>query len=279
MLIFPGSNDTALNDLVESHLSIYDRLTRRQHYARRITKYFIRLHATESFESFVSTYDAPYSKQDQQQCFMLREIGRFLKQNQMIDHAEFQRTFDIITTSGSRPTSFRDFNSRLGRPVPTTPTPPVRDSSFQTSPIVEPVSRNNPFSNLPPYARSGVTRESPRFILGLHQTKTPIRTHPIRIPIPRQILHRFRRCLFHLPMMTTLVRIVLLFSNLILKKDRRKRKRRRKSSRRKRKIKEGFADIKRPTRDVIFANRTSRTTQSQRVWGSKLLDRALHLVI
>jgi hypothetical protein len=63
-----------------------------------IAKYFTRLHATEPFESFVSTYDVPYSQQVHQHCLVVRDIGRFLRQNQIIDQAEFQRAFDITTT-------------------------------------------------------------------------------------------------------------------------------------------------------------------------------------
>jgi hypothetical protein len=116
------------------------------------------LHATESLESFALHYDEPYSLRNSHHCKVIDGISRLVKQSYLLHQADFQNAFDTaLRTSERTAPLFREFNSRLGRHVPTTPTPPVRTTS---SPLVEPRYMSNPFSNLSPYAGVGPTHES-----------------------------------------------------------------------------------------------------------------------
>jgi hypothetical protein len=145
-----------------------------------VTKFFLtHLHLNEDILLFASEYDDSYSPQNNHHCQVIGSISRFIKQNLFVDQEEFQKAFEIATRASERvASSFEGFNSRLGRQLPTTPTPPIRDTTYQCSPVVEPISQQNPFSNLPPYARVGSTYEPPSPQRANHSGPDPYDSDP-----------------------------------------------------------------------------------------------------
>jgi hypothetical protein len=73
----------------------------------------------------------------------------------------FNYTVARMTKTLSLRESFDSFNPIIGRKIASTPPapPPVSAMEYQRSPIVEPMSPPDRFTNVPPYARVGSTHE------------------------------------------------------------------------------------------------------------------------
>jgi hypothetical protein len=74
---------------------------------------------------------------------------------------QFGATVSRLRGVAARVNTFKTFNARIGRDIPSTPPAPAPASSYeyQGSPIRYPVSKRNPFSSLLPAARQSLQRE------------------------------------------------------------------------------------------------------------------------
>jgi hypothetical protein len=138
------------------------------YYASAVAKYFsFQLHPGANPKDFAGIYDDTFSQANSYHQAALDGLGRYLQRNCLRAQPVFQEASDVAlaTLNSTAPLreSFRSFNSRLRRQVLSTPTAPVVDGYYQRSPIVEPISRENTFSNLPPYARVGPTTALARY--------------------------------------------------------------------------------------------------------------------
>jgi hypothetical protein len=106
-------------------------------------------------------HDEPVSFNNASHKAVLDGIGRYFQQLGTLAQPEFQEAFDLalatLNRTGSMRESFQNFNAGLGRQIPSTPPEPAPMLDYQRSPVVEPLSRANPFTNAPPYARVGST--------------------------------------------------------------------------------------------------------------------------
>jgi hypothetical protein len=144
-------------DLLNYHQALYT--------SSIVARYLLaRTHMNQRIDELAESYDTPFSEDNPLHMEVLRGIGRYYHQMATWSKPEFQDTFNFtlarLNSTASLRESFDNFNASVGRRVTSTPPAPASAMEYQQSPIVEPRSPQDRFTNVPPYARVGPTYEN-----------------------------------------------------------------------------------------------------------------------
>jgi hypothetical protein len=159
--IIPRETTASVPDLLNYHQALYT--------SSIVARYLLtQTHMNQRIDEFADSYDAPFSENNPLHMEVLRGIGRYYHQMATLSKPEFQDAFNFtlarLNSTASLRESFDNFNASVGRRVTSTPPAPAPASAieYQQSPIVEPRSPQDRFTNVPPYVRVGPTYENQR---------------------------------------------------------------------------------------------------------------------